>query len=149
MNTTLYLRIESTLWFDLQTGRLGTFTTGNFYLIILNTGPGFNPRILNRQSGIWEGQQIIQGGIKKIKHSKYWRRREKIYFYDKIVKSSNNGCLRKIRLIEDNAKYRHLKILTCKGTSRQVFICLRPRTAYTLGHTGKWGEAVRVNQREG
>jgi hypothetical protein len=37
---------------------------------------------------------------------------------------------RKIRLIEGNAKCRHLKKLTCKGTLRQVFICLRPRTPY-------------------
>ena len=29
---------------------------------------------------------------------------------------------RKIRLREGNAKYRHLKKLTCKGTLRQVFI---------------------------
>ncbi len=29
---------------------------------------------------------------------------------------------RKIRLIEGNAKYHHLKKLTCKGTLRQVFI---------------------------
>ncbi len=57
---------------------------------------------------------------------------------------------RKIRLIEGNAKCRHLKKLTCKGTSRQVFICLRPRTPYfplthcirvysIRIHTGKWG----------
>jgi hypothetical protein len=32
----------------------------------------------------------------------------------------------KIRLIEGNAKCRHLKKLICKGTLRQVFICLRP-----------------------
>jgi hypothetical protein len=30
---------------------------------------------------------------------------------------------RKIRLIESNAKCRHLKKLTCKGTLLQVFIC--------------------------
>ncbi len=36
---------------------------------------------------------------------------------------------RKIRLIEGNAKCRHLKKLTCKGTLRQlIIICLRPRT---------------------
>jgi hypothetical protein len=35
---------------------------------------------------------------------------------------------RKIRLIEGNAKCCHLKKFTCKGTLRQVFICLRPRT---------------------
>ncbi len=37
---------------------------------------------------------------------------------------------RKIRLIEGNAKCRHLKKLTCKGTLRLVFICLRPRNPY-------------------
>ncbi len=37
---------------------------------------------------------------------------------------------RKIRLKEGNAKCRHLKKLTCNGTWRQVFICLRPRTPY-------------------
>ncbi len=37
---------------------------------------------------------------------------------------------RKMRLIEGNAKCCHLKILTCKGTLRQVFIWLRPRTPY-------------------
>ncbi len=37
---------------------------------------------------------------------------------------------RKVRLIEGNAKCCHLKNLTCKATSRQVFICLRPRTPY-------------------
>jgi hypothetical protein len=36
----------------------------------------------------------------------------------------------KIRLIEGNAKCCHLKKLTYKGTLRQVFICLRPRTPY-------------------
>jgi hypothetical protein len=37
---------------------------------------------------------------------------------------------RKKRLIEGNAKCSHLKKLTCKGTLRQVFICLWPRTPY-------------------
>jgi hypothetical protein len=36
--------------------------------------------------------------------------------------------VRKQNFIEVNAKCRHLKELTCKGTSRQVFICLEPRT---------------------
>ncbi len=36
---------------------------------------------------------------------------------------------RKIRLIEGNAKC-PLKNLTCKGTVRQVFICLRPLPSY-------------------
>jgi hypothetical protein len=64
---------------------------------------------------------------------------------------------RKIRLIEGNAKCRHLKI----GTLRQMFICLRLMTAYPSPlHTvhihvysipvltGKWGGG-RVDQREG
>ncbi len=51
------------------------------------------------------------------------------------------------------------KKLTCKGTLKQVLICLRPRTTYPtlllsvcirvyskLIHTGKGGE---LNQREG
>jgi hypothetical protein len=33
---------------------------------------------------------------------------------------------RKIRLLEGNAKCRHLEKLTYKGTLRQMFICLRP-----------------------
>jgi hypothetical protein len=33
---------------------------------------------------------------------------------------------RQIRLIESNAKCRHLKKFICKGTLRQVFICQRP-----------------------
>ncbi len=40
-----------------------------------------------------------------------------------------------IRLIESNAKCRHLKKFTCIGTLRQVFICLRHPTllGYCLG----------------
>jgi hypothetical protein len=34
---------------------------------------------------------------------------------------------RRTRLIESDAKCRHLKKLTCKGTLQQVFICLRLR----------------------
>ncbi len=47
----------------------------------------------------------------------------------------NTGIIwnrRKIRLMRSNAKYRLLKKITCKGTSRQVFICLRPRIPYPL-----------------
>ncbi len=33
---------------------------------------------------------------------------------------------RKMRLIESNAKFRYLNKLTCKGTLRQVLICLSP-----------------------
>jgi hypothetical protein len=36
----------------------------------------------------------------------------------------------KIRLIEGYAKCLHLRKSTFKGTLRQVFICLRPRTPY-------------------
>ncbi len=47
-----------------------------------------------------------------------------------------NGCgRRKIRLIETNAKCRHLKKLTCKGTLRHVFICLRPKTPNSPPYT--------------
>ncbi len=37
---------------------------------------------------------------------------------------------RKIRLIEGNAKCRHLKKWTFKGTLQQVFICMRARKPY-------------------
>jgi hypothetical protein len=57
-----------------------------------------------------------------------------------------------IRRIEGNAKCRHLKNFKCKGTLRQVFICLRPRTPHVvysiLIHTGR-GEGGGLNQREG
>ncbi len=82
--------------------------------------------------------------------------------------TKSNFCIdrvyrRKIRLIEGNAKCRYLKKFTCKGTLRQVFICLRPRTPYppytqytcilyvqyTYSH-GEGGGGVReLNQREG
>ncbi len=45
---------------------------------------------------------------------------------------------RKIILIEGNAKCRHKKI-TCKGTLRQVDICVRPRT-----HTAPLTHCIRV-----
>ncbi len=47
---------------------------------------------------------------------------------------------RKIRLIENNAKSRHLKKLTCKWTSRQVFICLMPPPliGFCLGWCGNF-----------
>jgi hypothetical protein len=32
-----------------------------------------------------------------------------------------------VHTVEGNAKCHELKIFTCKGTFRQVFICLRPR----------------------
>jgi len=64
----------------------------------------------------------------------------------------------KIRLIDGNAKCSHIKKLTCKGTLRQVFICLRPRSTYPpynvkctvysmLIHTGKGG-GVEPERRE-
>jgi hypothetical protein len=47
---------------------------------------------------------------------------------------------RKIRLIESKAKRRHLKNFTCKGTLRQVFICLRPLLllGFCLGRSGNF-----------
>ncbi len=77
-----------------------------------------------------------------------------------------SGMRRKRTFTEVNAKCRHLKLLTCKGTFRQVFICLSPRIPYpsplthcirvycipitgtVLIHTGK-GEGGELNQREG
>jgi hypothetical protein len=70
----------------------------------------------------------------------------------------NGLTRRKIRLIEDNAKCRHLKKLTCKGTLRQVFISLRPpplpfthyvRVYRILIHTGKGGEVEPERRLEG
>ncbi len=65
---------------------------------------------------------------------------------------------RKIRLKEGNAKCHHLKKLTCKGTLRLVFICLRPRTPYhqptqtvyvnTVYLSHREGERGKLNQRE-
>jgi hypothetical protein len=66
-------------------------------------------------------------------------------------------CRRKIRLIEDIAKCRHLKQLTCKGTLRQMFICKRhrtpnppppPYTLYLCIHGVGWGGG-ELNRREG
>ncbi len=62
---------------------------------------------------------------------------------------------RKIRLIEYNAKCRYPKKLACKGTLRQVFICLRPRTPYThcirvysiLIHTEKRGRGFGLERK--
>jgi hypothetical protein len=42
----------------------------------------------------------------------------------------------KMRLIESNAKFRHLKKFTCVGTLWQVFICLRPPPL--LGYCLRW-----------
>jgi hypothetical protein len=66
---------------------------------------------------------------------------------------------RKIRLIESNEKCCHLKKLICKGTLRQLFIFLKPRTPYKppphiqsvnvyTVHTWKGGGGD-LNQREG
>ncbi len=66
-----------------------------------------------------------------------------------------------INYIDNKAKCRHLKKLTCKGTLQQVFVCLRPppflwrhtppppqHTVYEgiLLHKGKGGD---LNQKEG
>ncbi len=65
-----------------------------------------------------------------------------------------------MNIMDGNAKCHHLKKLTCKGTLRQVLICLRPRTQYPLPYTlytciqytyscreGREGDGL--NQREG
>ncbi len=77
-------------------------------------------------------------------------------------KRRGEGQRRKISLVEGNAKCRDLKQLTCKGTLRQVFICLRPKTPYPPPappsiHTVyvytvclfKQGRGGELNQREG
>jgi hypothetical protein len=51
---------------------------------------------------------------------------------------------RKIRLIEGNAKSRHLKKLTCKGTVLQVFIhCIREYRVYLFTQE----RGAELNQR--
>jgi hypothetical protein len=50
-------------------------------------------------------------------------------------RAKKGGRRRKVRLIEGNAKCRHLKTITCKGTLRQEYICLSPRTPYTTPYT--------------
>ncbi len=63
---------------------------------------------------------------KYIRHS-FEKKRVFKEFYQKNPKF---WALRKIGLIENNAKCCHQKQLTCTETLRQVFICLRPRTPY-------------------
>jgi hypothetical protein len=58
-------------------------------------------------------------------------------FWISFPSASREGLYRrKIRIIEGNAKCRHLKTLTCKDTLLQVFISLRPephaQPLYTL-----------------
>jgi hypothetical protein len=71
--------------------------------------------------------------------------------------ATDKALRRKIRLIESNAKCRHLKLI-CKRTLRQVFICLRPEpltppppTYFTHSmfiHTGMgWGGTVEPERR--
>jgi hypothetical protein len=77
------------------------------------------------------------------------------------ITSPTHRC-RKIRLVEGDAKCRHLKKFTCQGTLRQEFICLRPRTPYPpatprlthckheyiiLVFTGKGGGRVEPERR--
>jgi hypothetical protein len=51
---------------------------------------------------------------------------------------------RKIRLIESNAKCRHLKKFNCIGTLRQMLICLRPPTL--LGYCLGWSSNFVVSE---
>jgi hypothetical protein len=46
--------------------------------------------------------------------------------------TQNHG---QINYIDTKAKCRHLQEITCKGTLRQVLICLRPRTQYPPPYT--------------
>jgi hypothetical protein len=63
---------------------------------------------------------------------------------------------REIRFIEGNAKCRHLKKVTRKGTLRQLFICLRPPPPVctyipipVLIHTGKGGVLTQRKRERG
>ncbi len=47
-----------------------------------------------------------------------------------VTEVRNPSAPRKIRLKEGIAKISSSKKFICKGTLRQVFICLRPRTSY-------------------
>ncbi len=82
------------------------------------------------------------------------------YCYRKALKNYKNPWpCKKIRLIEGNAKCRHLAKFTSKGTLRQVFICRRTRILYPppfthcirvysiLIHIGKGGNSR--TKREG
>ncbi len=62
-----------------------------------------------------------------------------IWEFHKLSQDGSNR--RKLILIEANAKCRHLKNWSEKGTLQQVFICLRPRTLGVGG--GRGVETVR------
>ncbi len=69
---------------------------------------------------------------------------------EKVEEEEKKDALRNIRLIESNAKCRHLKKLTCKGTLRKVFICLRtPPLLFVWGGLAILYVLNMVNQREG
>jgi hypothetical protein len=53
-----------------------------------------------------------------------------LYIYGFYNSNASGKGPSNTRPVEGSAKCRHLKKLTCKGTLRQVFICLRPRTPY-------------------
>ncbi len=92
----------------------------------------------------------------------------KYIYYESVETRANvNNTLtvrlmrRKIILIEGNGKCRHLNKLTCRGTLRLVFICLRPRNPFLpplqavyvyllysiLIYTGKGGGRVETERR--
>jgi hypothetical protein len=59
-----------------------------------------------------------------------WISVEKSFSWKSWSPAYNFFLQRAVVLIEGNAKCRHIKILTSKGTLRQVFFCLRPRIPY-------------------
>jgi hypothetical protein len=79
--------------------------------------------------------------MKYIRNSEHIsQRRGEANFYDgekadRLLYKFYDSHRRKLRLIEGNAKCHHLKTLTCKGTSRKVFICLRPINLLPLPYT--------------
>jgi hypothetical protein len=66
---------------------------------------------------------------------KVWRSKITVYDSSEILFLERAQHRREIRMIESNAKCRYLKKLACKGTLRQVFICLRhpPLLGFCLG----------------
>jgi hypothetical protein len=84
---------------------------------------------LARQAGSVDlGEQSHEGGkVSKAEN----KNRCFFHVFRELLLSKKGAMLLPIeRLKEGNSKCRHLKKLSCKGTLRQVFICLRPRTPY-------------------
>jgi hypothetical protein len=81
------------------------------------------PKYLNSMVNVYDPCLLKVHLLKSIVNSQYWLLfNQYLYLHDMFYSR------RKIRLVEDNAKCRHLKFFTCKGTLRQVFIFMRKRT---------------------